>query len=87
MCYRYHQKIPDDPPELELKATYGLVSPNEVPLPSPSPLWTPASYAAFDTPKASTKDPANSVCISVIGTLFLYRINCISWTESSLNKL
>lgn len=56
----YHQKIPDDPPELELKATYGLVSPNEVPMPSPSPLWTPVSYAAFDTPKTSAKDPANS---------------------------
>lgn len=56
----YHQKVPDDPPELELKATYGLVSPNEVPMPSASPLWSPQSYAAFDTPKTNAKDPANS---------------------------
>jgi hypothetical protein len=69
MCCRYHQKIPDDPPELELKATYGLVSPNEVPVPSPSPLWTPVSYAAFHTSKTSIKDPANSVCISVISSI------------------
>ncbi|XP_069677510.1 BRO1 domain-containing protein BROX-like isoform X1 [Periplaneta americana] len=56
----YHQRTPADPPELELKATYGLVSPNEVPMPSPSPLWTPVTYAAFDTPKTNSKDPANS---------------------------
>lgn len=40
----YHQKVPDDPPELETKATYGLVSPEEYHLPPPAPLWE----CAFD---------------------------------------
>jgi len=56
----YHQKVPDDPPELELKAAYGLVSPNEVPMPSPSPLWSSQSYAAFRTPETHAGDPVNS---------------------------
>ncbi|KAJ9588350.1 hypothetical protein L9F63_018276 [Diploptera punctata] len=56
----YHQKVPADPPELELKATYGLVSPNDISLSNISPLWTPVSYAAFSGPKVNPKDPANS---------------------------
>jgi hypothetical protein len=56
----YHHKVPDDPPELELKATYGLVSPDEVPMPSPSPLWSPETYAAFHTPETCAGDPVNS---------------------------
>jgi hypothetical protein len=81
VCCRYHQKVPDDPPELELKATYGLVSPNEVPMPSPSPLWSPQSYAAFDTPKTNAKDPANSVRVTVLNNLYLIGIKCSSRTE------
>ncbi|XP_063229719.1 BRO1 domain-containing protein BROX-like [Bacillus rossius redtenbacheri] len=45
----YHQKVPDDPPELEIKATYGLASPEEFHLPQPSPLWTPVTYSALDS--------------------------------------
>nr|CAD7203029.1 unnamed protein product [Timema douglasi] len=56
----YHQKVPVDPPELELKATYGLVSPEEFVLPPTSPLWTPVVYAALDQVKSDPKDPANS---------------------------
>nr|CAD7446667.1 unnamed protein product [Timema bartmani] len=56
----YHQKVPVDPPELELKATYGLVSPEEFVLPPTSPLWTPVVYAALDQVKSNPKDPANS---------------------------
>ena len=55
--------MPADPPELELKATYGLVSPNDITLSNISPLWTPVSYAAFTGPKADPKDKANSVSI------------------------
>uniref|UniRef100_T1IPS0 BRO1 domain-containing protein n=1 Tax=Strigamia maritima TaxID=126957 RepID=T1IPS0_STRMM len=54
----YHQKIPVDPPQLEIKATYGLVKPEDFQLPPSSPLWTPVSYAAFDLSKAFPTDPA-----------------------------
>ncbi|KAL5008433.1 hypothetical protein ScPMuIL_014014 [Solemya velum] len=40
----YHQKLPFDPPQLELKATYGLVSPEDFTTPSLSPLWTSDCY-------------------------------------------
>ncbi|XP_059480601.1 BRO1 domain-containing protein BROX-like [Neocloeon triangulifer] len=53
----YHQKVPYDPPQLEMKATYGLAKPEPVTMPAPSPLWNPASYAAFDTAMASARDP------------------------------
>lgn len=53
----YHQKVPYDPPQLELKATYGLVKPEPLSMPAPSPLWNPASYAAFDTAMAAARDP------------------------------
>ena len=41
-------------PELELKATYGLVSPEEFTLPSPSPQWSADVYKAFDLSKLPT---------------------------------
>ncbi|XP_055330077.1 BRO1 domain-containing protein BROX-like [Paramacrobiotus metropolitanus] len=44
----YHQKVPDVPPELEMKATFGLVSPETFTLPPLHPQWTPATYKAFD---------------------------------------
>jgi len=48
----YHQKVPYDPPALEMRdATYGLVAPEEFSMPAPAPLWTPVSYAAFDVSK------------------------------------
>ncbi|XP_026286192.1 BRO1 domain-containing protein BROX isoform X1 [Frankliniella occidentalis] len=56
----YHQKIPNDAPDLEMKATYGLASPVEFQMPAPSPLWTPVAYAAIDAPRSSPNDPATS---------------------------
>lgn len=56
----YHQKVPVDPPQLELKATYGLVSPEEFEMPSPSPLWTPEVYKGFDLTLNMKTDSANS---------------------------
>ena len=45
----YHQKVPYDPPDLEIKdKTFGLVAPEEYILPPTAPLWTPVAYAAFD---------------------------------------
>ncbi|XP_045617960.1 BRO1 domain-containing protein BROX [Procambarus clarkii] len=54
----YHQKVPYDPPELELKATYGLVSPDDYTLPPSAPLWTPVTYSAFDLTKNLADDPS-----------------------------
>lgn len=52
----YHQKVPYDPPELEIKATYGLVAPDDYTLPPMAPLWTPVTYSAFDLTKNLSQD-------------------------------
>ncbi|XP_076441744.1 BRO1 domain-containing protein BROX-like [Babylonia areolata] len=51
----YHQKVAYDPPALELRATYGLVSPEEYQAPALNALWTPETYAKFDTTRAPPK--------------------------------
>ena len=48
VCNRYHQKVPLTAPDLELKATYGLVQPEEFKLPEPNALWTKQTYGLFD---------------------------------------
>ncbi|CAL4135762.1 unnamed protein product, partial [Meganyctiphanes norvegica] len=53
----YHQKVPYDPPQLELRATYGLVAPDDYTLPPAAPLWSPVAYAAFDLTKNLAEDP------------------------------
>lgn len=55
----YHQKVPYDPPQLELRATYGLVAPDDYTLPPAAPLWSPVTYAAFDLTKNSVEDPSD----------------------------
>ncbi|XP_025105423.1 LOW QUALITY PROTEIN: BRO1 domain-containing protein BROX-like [Pomacea canaliculata] len=45
----YHQKVAYDPPHLELKATYGLVSPEEYKNPSLNSVWIAEVYNKFDT--------------------------------------
>ncbi|RWS24291.1 BRO1 domain-containing protein BROX-like protein [Leptotrombidium deliense] len=57
----YHQRIPSEAPVLEMKATHGLVAPENFELPSISQRWTPVAYSAFDLSKnLNPKDPANS---------------------------
>ena len=51
--FRYFHKVPPEPPELEMKATYGLASPQDYILPNLHPLWTGDVYAAFDVSKAT----------------------------------
>ena len=48
LCFSYHQKVPIDVPQLELKATYGLVSPEEYNGCTMSPLWTVDVYDKFN---------------------------------------
>ncbi|XP_068217945.1 BRO1 domain-containing protein BROX-like [Palaemon carinicauda] len=55
----YHQKVPYDPPQLELRATYGLVAPDDYTLPPAAPLWSPVTYAAFDLTKNNADDPTS----------------------------
>ena len=54
--FRYHHKVPLDAPELELKATYGLASPEEFTIPEASSLWTSETYNQFDITKAPPRD-------------------------------
>jgi hypothetical protein len=58
----FHQKVPKECPALELKATHGLVTPEEFIIPPIHELWTPVSYSAFDLSRnINPKDAANSV--------------------------
>lgn len=59
MSCSYHQKVPIEVPALELKATYGLVAPEEFKVPDPSPLWSPDTYKAFDISKNPQPDPVS----------------------------
>lgn len=53
----YHQKVPYDAPDLEIKdKTFGLVSPESFEMPATSPLWTPVAYAAMDISENATED-------------------------------
>jgi hypothetical protein len=45
----YHQKVAYDPPILELKATFGLVSPEEFKPADLSPLWSVDVYKKMDS--------------------------------------
>lgn len=56
----FHQKVPTDPIPLELKATYGLASPEDFKMPDANAMWTPIVYAAFDVSKSNSSDPAKS---------------------------
>ena len=40
--------MPEALPDLDVKASYGLVTAEEFKLPSPNPLWTPDSYKCFN---------------------------------------
>ena len=62
--FSYHQKIPFDPPELELKATYGLAAPDDYTLPPMAPLWTTVTYSAFDLTK-NLSDDASAKSVSI----------------------
>lgn len=50
---RFRQQVPDVVPELEIKATHGLVKPEDFDLPLPSELWSPSAYESFDITKAA----------------------------------
>lgn len=54
----YHQKVPPTVPDLELKATYGLVAPEDFKLPSPNAQWTADVYKAFDITKMPQREAA-----------------------------
>ncbi|XP_052767823.1 BRO1 domain-containing protein BROX-like [Mya arenaria] len=53
----YHQKVAYDPPILELKATYGLVSPEDYKPPELSPLWSLEVYKKMDAKMAPKPGP------------------------------
>lgn len=52
----FHQKVPEVLPEMNLKATYGLVQPESYTMPAMSPLWTKTIYAGFSVSKNVKKD-------------------------------
>lgn len=52
----YFQKVPPEAPELELKASYGLVEPQVFELPALGEVWTKDLYAAFDITQGPKDD-------------------------------
>ncbi|XP_055492182.1 BRO1 domain-containing protein BROX [Leucoraja erinacea] len=54
----YFQKVPPEAPELELKASYGLVEPQVFELPALGEVWTKDLYAAFDITQGPKDDKA-----------------------------
>ncbi|XP_057679397.1 BRO1 domain-containing protein BROX [Corythoichthys intestinalis] len=52
----YFHKVPSEPPQLEMKASYGLAEPVPFELPAPSELCTPEVYATFDLTKGTKKE-------------------------------
>uniref|UniRef100_A0A4W3JXJ1 BRO1 domain-containing protein BROX n=1 Tax=Callorhinchus milii TaxID=7868 RepID=A0A4W3JXJ1_CALMI len=52
----YFQKVPPEAPQLELKASYGLVEPQKFELPSLDSQWSPEVYSAFDITKGLKDD-------------------------------
>jgi hypothetical protein len=79
---RYHQKVPTELPELEVKATYGLAKPEEFQPITPSQLWTPETYAAFDISKAPMPD--FSVLVNSPSLQSLVSVSC--FLDSSLSS-
>ncbi|GFU42189.1 BRO1 domain-containing protein BROX [Nephila pilipes] len=65
----FHQKVPVDPVPLEIKATYGLVSPEEFALPKMNILWSPVAYAAFDSSKPNPNDSNSKSAMKAEGDL------------------
>ncbi|PAA53854.1 hypothetical protein BOX15_Mlig023520g1, partial [Macrostomum lignano] len=51
----YHQNVPSEIPELELKPTFGLAAPENYQLPEINKLWTPEAYKGFDLTKMGVK--------------------------------
>ena len=63
--FSYHQKVPYDAPDLEIKdKTFGLVKPEEFDLPAISGLWTPVAYASFDISLNADEDKKKKVRFS-----------------------
>ncbi|CAI2353357.1 unnamed protein product [Caenorhabditis sp. 36 PRJEB53466] len=52
----YHQKVPDEIPQLDAEATYGVAKLDSFKYPPPAELWNTAVYHAFDLSKANMPD-------------------------------
>ncbi|KAI2795868.1 hypothetical protein BLOT_016426 [Blomia tropicalis] len=53
----FHQIVPKDLPSLEMKATHGLVTPEDFSIPPINELWTSDAYLSFDLTRNITNDP------------------------------
>ncbi|XP_061610127.1 BRO1 domain-containing protein BROX isoform X1 [Phyllopteryx taeniolatus] len=54
----YFHKVPAEPPQLEMKANYGLAEPVPFELPPPNDQCTPEVYATFDLTRGAKNDKA-----------------------------
>lgn len=54
--FRYHQKVPEEVPVLDTKATFGLVSPIDFQIPTPHSLWNLGAYKTLAEVKPAKMD-------------------------------
>ena len=78
--FRYYQKIPEDLPELEIKATFGLAAPIPFNMPDVHPIFTEEAYKDFQIPENATPRIVSSCChgnyiVVTIATILFYRGN------------
>ncbi|CAB3398203.1 unnamed protein product [Caenorhabditis bovis] len=52
----YHQKVPDECPQLDTNVSYGIAKPESFTYPPAAEIWNPAVYSAFDISKAKMPD-------------------------------
>jgi len=64
VLFSYFHKIPEEVPELELKATHGLASPQEFTLPAPHAMWAGDTYTGFDASKAHPPQPVSHLYVA-----------------------
>ena len=56
VCTSYFHKVPEEAPQLELKASYGLAEPLAFELPALSEQWSPEVLNTFDLTKGAKND-------------------------------
>ena len=64
VCVSYFHKVPDQPPELPVKATFGLASAEPYTLPPVNPAWTEDALKSLKSGKTPHDKPEVCKCVS-----------------------
>ena len=61
-CFSYYQKIPEELPELELKATFGLAAPIPFEMPEVHAIFTEEAYKDFTVQETAPPKIVSDFC-------------------------